>query len=105
MLLNRNRQRLIARLLSLVLLIAQLGAVAHAYSHLTPDLRSSAPGLTQVCATCISQLPLLSVIGSSQSPLPLDHCSSEPVLATIPTQAVFPLFSPTFRSRAPPFVS
>jgi len=101
--LNSHRQRLIARLLPLVLLVAQLGAVTHAYSHLAPDLRTT-PGLTQVCATCISQLPLLSMAGSLQSLLPPDHCTGEPVLAANSTQAVFHLFRPTSRSRAPPYV-
>lgn len=103
--LNSHRQRLIARLLPLVLLVAQLGAVAHAYSHLTTELRGSAPALTQACATCISQLPLLSMAGSPQGALLPDHCTSELVWAAIPAQAVLHSFCPTFRSRAPPFVS
>jgi hypothetical protein len=99
----RSRRRLIVHLLSLALLIAQLGMEAHAYSHLKSD-PDGLPGTTtnQLCGQCASSAPLLSMASSS-------HCFRvpyEPQIEGIAPAAlgtdVRRLPHPAFRSRAPP---
>ena len=63
--LTRHRIRLLARVLSIALLVAQVGAEAHAYSHLVPD-PNGLPNPTLSCKTCLSFAPLtLGVAGAS----------------------------------------
>jgi hypothetical protein len=98
----RSSRRLIVHLLSLALLIAQLGMEAHAYSHLKSD-RDGLPGqTTQFCGQCASSAPLLSMASSSSC----IRVPYTPQIAGIaPTSIatdVRPLPHPPFRSRAPP---
>lgn len=101
--LSRKRHRLIIPLLSLALLIAQLGAEAHAYAHLKPD-QHGIPSVIQSCGLCVSHAPLLSIIGNSQSirlPRQPEADRSSPINIT---SVAFRLACPIFRSRAPPQV-
>jgi hypothetical protein len=97
-----SRRRLIVHLLSLALLIAQLGVEAHAYSHLKSDPDGLPGQTTQLCGQCASAAPLLSM-ASSSSCIRLPYA---PQIAGIaPTSIgtdVGPLPHPPFRSRAPP---
>ena len=90
--------------LCLGLLVAQFGALAHAYSH----LHSTGANLDQialnssVCANCLQFAPLLSPAGASSAvltalgaPLSLPH--AKPVVSLIAHSV-----SLAFRSRAPP---
>ena len=98
-----NRRRLIVHLLSLALLIAQLGMEAHAYSHLKSD-RETLPGTTttQLCGQCASSAPLLSMASSSACiRVPFEPQAAGIAPASIDTD-VRPLPHPAFRSRAPP---
>jgi len=97
-----KRRRLIVHLLSLALLIAQLGVEAHAYSHLKSD-PDSLPGTTnQLCAQCASSAPLLSMASSSACiRVPFESQAEGIAPASIGTD-VRPLSHPAFRSRAPP---
>ena len=61
----RSHRRLIVHLLSLVLLLAQLGMQAHAYSHLKSDPDSLPGTTTQLCGQCASSAPLLSMASGS----------------------------------------
>jgi hypothetical protein len=98
----RSHRRLIVHVLSLVLLLAQLGMQAHAYSHLKSDADSLPGTTTQLCGQCASSAPLLSMASSSLcirvpyqpqrvgiAPASIDH-------------SLLPLPHPAFRSRAPP---
>jgi hypothetical protein len=97
-----SRRRLIVHLLSLALLIAQLGVEAHAYSHLKSDSDGLPGQTTQLCGQCASSAPLLSM-ASSSSCIRVPYA---PQMAGIaPTSIgtdVRPLPHPPFRSRAPP---
>jgi hypothetical protein len=102
--LSRKLTVRIALMTAMVLLIAQFGAQAHAYSHLhfksgvTEQLDSSA----RLCSECLSFAPLLSAAGS---PKHLFAVAPQGVVAA-PSQAVASLITrlptPAFRSRAPP---
>ena len=98
----RSSRRPIVHLLSLALLIAQLGMQAHAYSHLKSDADGLPGQPTQFCGQCASAAPLLSM-ASSSSCIRIPHA---PQLAGIaPANIgtdVRPLPRPPFRSRAPP---
>jgi hypothetical protein len=99
----RNRRRLIVHVLSLVLLLAQLGMQAHAYSHLKSD-PDGLPGTTttQLCGQCASSAPLLSMASSSlciRVPYQPETVGVAP--ASIDSD-LLPLPHPAFRSRAPP---
>lgn len=101
--LNRARTNLIARLLSLALLCAQLGAQAHAYSHFAFDPHG-APTTTQLCGTCLSITPLCGAVGAAPPALPADLRAARRVA---PAESVVPpdrFHHPAFRSRAPPAV-
>jgi hypothetical protein len=89
-------------LLSLVLLVAQLGMQAHAYSHLKSDPDGLPGTATQLCGQCTSSAPLLTMASGSL-------CIRVPHLAqtqgTAPASidvSVHRLPHPAFRSRAPP---
>ena len=90
-------------MLSLVLLMAQLGMQAHAYSHLQPE-KQSVPAAIQHCGECLSFAPMLGMAGNSHSVF-LSHASLDrycaPADVSLPAQE---LITPAFRSRAPPQV-
>ena len=99
--LSSRRLSLIARLLSLALLLGQLGAEAHAYSHLLDDT-DGLPSTTQNCRACLSGAPLLSAVGSSPTAFIVARCEAE---AFLPFDSVVVALSPArraFQSRAPP---
>jgi len=98
----RKRRRSIVHLLSLVLLFAQLGMQAHAYSHLKSDPDGVPGTTTQLCGQCASSAPLLTMASGSL-------CIRVPHLAQAQSTApasidssVHRLPHPAFRSRAPP---
>ncbi|HXS92823.1 MAG TPA: hypothetical protein VN705_25930 [Steroidobacteraceae bacterium] len=85
-----------------MLLIAQLGMQAHAYSHLKSDPDGLPGSTTQLCGQCASSAPLLTMASGSL-------CIRVPHLAqaqgTAPASidsSVHRLPHPAFRSRAPP---
>ena len=98
----RKRRRSIVHLLSLVLLFAQLGMQAHAYSHLKSDPDGVPGTTTQLCGQCASSAPLLTMASGSlciRVPHLTQAQGSAP--ATIDS-TVHRLPHPAFRSRAPP---
>jgi hypothetical protein len=99
--LSRRHFRLIARALSLALLIGQMGAAAHAYSHVADDSQGL-PDTTQSCRTCHSFAPLLSAVGGSQSVLMVAPCAVEAFVPVNTTLVPDSPHHPAFRSRAPP---
>lgn len=97
---RRNRS-LFVHLLSLALLIAQLGMVAHASTHLKADPHG-VPTKAQLCGECLSFAPLQNIVGSAPAIVmaikPLAHGIDEvEAVATVPPRAF-----DAFRSRAPP---
>jgi hypothetical protein len=93
--------RLITRILSLALLLGQMGATAHAYSHAADDPQGL-PETTQGCRTCHSFAPLLSAVGGSQSVLLVAPCAGDDFVSTSSTLVPDSPHHPAFRSRAPP---
>jgi len=91
---------LIARALSLALLLAQLGAQAHAYTHLASDTHGAPT--TQLCGACLSIAPLQGAVGPSPLILPTDlRGAGHAVPAASVARPCRPP-APAFRSRAPP---
>jgi len=99
--LSTRRFRLFARILSLALLISQMGASAHAYSHMANDPQDL-PETTQGCRTCHSFAPLLSAVGGSQSVLLVAPGAADVFVSASATLAPDTPHHPAFRSRAPP---
>jgi hypothetical protein len=90
----------IARVLALALLLAQLGAEAHAYKHVANDTHG-AP-MAQLCGACLSIAPLLGAVGASPLILPAFQPAAE---CAVPADSVALPYrppAPAFRSRAPP---
>ncbi len=99
--LSRHRYRLIVRVLSLALLIAQLGAQAHASSHLVID-PPGVPSTIQNCGQCLSFAPLLSAVSGSQSVWLAARCEAECLVSTPTILIANQSPCPAFQSRAPP---
>ena len=92
--------------LCLSLLVAQFGALTHAYSHLHPAGAKvdQAAAQSSACATCLQFAPLLSPAGANSAVFvaPGAHLSlrhATPVVSLIARSV-----SNAFRSRAPPFL-
>lgn len=91
-------------LLSLALLLAQLGMVVHANSHLKADPHA-APAQSQLCGECASFSPMQNMVGSPPAvvfEVTVSHDAAfvHAAVASVPHRA----FS-AFRSRAPPISS
>ena len=99
----RNR-RLIVQLLSLALLIAQLGMQAHAYSHLKSDPDGLPGTTTQLCGQCASSAPLLSMASGSLCVRVPYQAHAEGIAPASIGAGIHRLPHPAFRSRAPPYV-
>ncbi len=96
-----RRLRLIARTLALALLIGQMGAQAHAWSHIGDD-QQGLPDTSQGCRTCVSFAPLLSAVGGTQAAVPVQPQAAE---SFVLAQAIEIPDCPArraFQSRAPP---
>jgi hypothetical protein len=100
----RSRRRLIVPLLSLVLLIAQLGMQAHAYSHLKSDPDRLPGTTTQLCGQCASSAPLLSMASGSLCIRVPYQSFAEGVAPASIGAGIRRLPHPAFRSRAPPHI-
>jgi hypothetical protein len=101
----RVRHRFVTfALLALTLLVAQVGALAHGYSHLRwkGDLVGAGNAPSQICTECLSSTPLLAAGGVPES-FVIFHppCASEAPHETA-TSVVERHVIHAFRSRAPP---
>lgn len=96
---GRNRNRW-AYLLSLALILAQWGMLAHASSHLNPD-RHGTPA-TKLCGECLSFAPLQNAVGGASTVV----LAVEPPIHLLHDVESVPALPPrrfdAFRSRAPP---
>jgi hypothetical protein len=98
----KSHRRLIVNLLSLLLLLAQLGMQAHAYSHLKSDSDALPGTTTQLCGQCASSAPLLSMASGSLCIRVPYQPNAEGVAPRSIDSPVHRLPHPAFRSRAPP---
>jgi hypothetical protein len=91
---------------ALALIVAQLGAMAHAYTHVPQTRADSAhqtvPNLHDSCNDCLNFAPLLAAAGAPAAlpfALPQGCCIAPPT----PRDSLLELkFLLAFRSRAPP---
>ena len=91
---------------ALALVIAQLGAMAHAYTHVpqagAASTQQPAPGIHDLCNDCLNFAPLLAGAGTPAAlpfALPQGCCVAPPT----PRDSLLDLkFLLAFRSRAPP---
>jgi hypothetical protein len=102
---SRRIEFRISALAALALLIAQMGAIAHAYTH-RPSTQTSTYQQTQtsheVCGDCLNFAPLLSTAGTPATlPFSLQHSQSAPPQAA-PLSFLDHRTYLAFRSRAPP---
>jgi hypothetical protein len=95
----------IAALVALAFLIAQMGAIAHAYIHEpTPETpaHQQRANSHELCGDCLNFAPLLSAAGTpALLPFSLQHSQSEPPSAAPSSFRRFRTYL-AFRSRAPP---
>ncbi|HEU0224498.1 MAG TPA: hypothetical protein VFR29_03620, partial [Steroidobacteraceae bacterium] len=101
--LSTRRLGNLVRFLSVALLVGQVGAAAHAYSHLSDDAKSR-PDTSQLCGACMSFAPLASAVGGSTTALQIDHCGSEVAVPAANAAIALDPHYPAFRSRAPPAI-
>jgi hypothetical protein len=104
--LNKRLEFRVALIAALALMFAQLGAMAHAYSHAPekPPVSSQQPnqGIHDFCKDCLNFAPLLSAAGApALLPIALPQACSLAPQAQI-TCLVDLKFLLAFRSRAPP---
>jgi len=105
--LKHRLQLRFAVIAALALVIAQLGAMAHAYTHV-PQTRAAAaqlqqtPGVHDFCSDCLNFAPLLAAAGAPAAlPFGLPQgCSIAPQAQLDPPLDLKLLLA--FRSRAPP---
>ena len=89
--------------LALIVLVAQLGAQAHAYSHL-----ATAPDNTQhhshavPCAECSTFAPLLAAVSNASYAVPPPVLDHEGVSALLTIAVSHAAICRAYRSRAPP---
>jgi hypothetical protein len=102
--LSKTANLRLALFMALALLVAQLGAQAHAYSHIRADSHATDQLYDHgsVCADCVAFAPLLAAAGGAGL---LPFLAPQGVLAA--PGAAIPTLSartptPAFRSRAPP---
>jgi len=87
--------------LSLAMLVAQLGMVVHASSHLKSDPHAT-PTPAQLCGQCASFAPLQNMVGGAPTVLLAVHVSHERALEFAAVVSVPQRAFTAFRSRAPP---
>ena len=92
--------------LALIVLVAQLGAQAHAYSHLIPAPDATAHHLHPApCVQCSSFAPLLTLAGGYGNPAVLAITDPATVYARPVLAAARAARCRAYRSRAPPIRS
>lgn len=104
---HRVEFRIVA-LAALALFVAQLGAIAHAYTHRPATALTSAYQQTQnsheICGDCLNFAPLLAPAGTPAAlPFSLQHSQSAPP-SPPPASFLNHRTYLAFRSRAPPVI-
>lgn len=104
-LMRLSRSPVLCTLQALILVIAQLGAQAHAYSHLTVSRDTN--GEPQrihalACSECVAFAPLLATVGGSAVPLLHLPARASTVIAINAQLQPRAATHTAYRSRAPP---
>ena len=93
-------------LLAFALVFAQLGAINHAYSHLSStDPQGIAAKTSHPCPDCQSFSPMLAGAGAASNTLTLLHLAAETAQQTLVAPQVAAAPRHNFQSRAPPLQS
>jgi hypothetical protein len=107
--LTKNRHRIdfrIALIAALALIVAQMGAMAHAYTHVPKVSQTSiqipSPTDHQVCGECLNFAPLLAAAGAPTIPVFIEAPARGPVATAQPASRLSARPLLAFRSRAPP---
>ena len=98
----RSTRQLRLALLALVLLLAQTGALMHAYSHDAAGAHRQGGVSTEQCGYCLAAAPLLGGGGHSQSLALAEFLGLMICVLSVAQIVVFRFQHPAFRSRAPP---
>jgi hypothetical protein len=103
--LKHRLQLRFAVIAALALVIAQIGAMAHAYTHV-PQTRAAAqqtsPGVHDFCSDCLNFAPLLAAAGAPAAlPFALPHGCCVAPRSQLDSPLDLKLLL-AFRSRAPP---
>lgn len=89
----------------IVLLLAQMGAMNHAYSHVpqaTASVHATQPAAHTLCDDCVSFAPVLAVAGTSAMPALVAPPARVIALRAAAVSLLKPRLDLAFRSRAPP---
>jgi hypothetical protein len=101
-----RRKPLLCLLQALILVIAQLGAQAHAYSHLAvaPHGPDGEPQRSHVlaCSDCVAFAPLLATAGGATVPILHLPARASALIAAAALSAPRAFVHTAYRSRAPP---
>jgi hypothetical protein len=95
----------LALIAAFVLVVAQLGAMHHAYSHVplaAATVQDSNPGLHTVCDDCLSFAPVLSAAGSPTVTVFIAPPARALALRAVVASLINNRLDLAFRSRAPP---
>ena len=98
----RSTRQLRLVLLALVLLLAQTGALMHAYSHDAAGTQHQGVVSTERCGLCLAAAPLLGGGGHSQLLAVADFLALVICVLSVAQILAFRFQHPAFRSRAPP---
>jgi hypothetical protein len=99
----RRNRKLFVHLLSLALLFAQFGMVAHASSHL--DDPHAVPTTAKLCGECLSFAPLQNIVGGAPTAVLVLKSAVDRLHEDDAVAAILPRGFSAFRSRAPPKIS
>jgi hypothetical protein len=87
--------------LSLALLVAQLGMVVHASTHLRADPHAT-PTQSQLCGECLSFAPMQNMVGGAPTVVLTVQVAHDRAVECVAISSVPHRAFTAFRSRAPP---
>ena len=103
MLLRLTRKRIVkaCRWFGLALLVAQLGAEVHLYSHALTD-PSDDLGAARSCRTCLASSQLQNAVGTAPPAMPVRSIAWVTIVSEASAPETYSNPFRAFRSRAPP---
>jgi hypothetical protein len=104
--LSRKIELRVAFITAIALLVAQFGAQAHAYTHLRlgADTTDQLDSHGRLCTDCLSFAPLQAKAGGHSLPVVFAPQGVEVAPASAVVSLAARVFTPAFRSRAPPAI-
>lgn len=100
---RRKRHAGLSLILAIFVLVAQLGAQAHAYSHLAKSTESAQNSVHRTpCVECSAFAPLLTAVSGVAFPVVATVVEPPAITATLATGIRRAALCTAYRSRAPP---